>query len=605
MASFTEFQKKNRVEAARRSLETKRNLWIHRPIYLHERATKPGKCPCCGDRNSHRVDTIQHLDVLIDRVTGQRKVRQHLTREGQVKFDNLAAQAQRIDCPIRAYAKQVAIITDRKHAVIGVFGGNRAGKTTAEAEWLFDQMLEHGGRQVSFWWVSETRKHALLVGLKKLITGEGRGRSIIPPELVVSYPRSAAHDVPAVLIDGTLLYFHHASTPEADNLRGQSPACVVLDEGCSITHEANWDQLLMRLTDSDGQILTATTPKLGHWLQKNVRERGKSYDELADLDADAYAANDCVYATLSQRDNPWLSKRSIERRIVALGNDELKIRAEIDGEWVAIGRQLWRHFDEPTHLREGPWRDVSGWGLVNITKMAAARFFHRTESTLDIIAGQDFNLDPHNVVIAQIAVPKGCDPADRNNWIVFVLDLVQKAGTITEFAAFLAEGAARERKLPATYFSKLAIACDPSGAHSNPHKSHGLRGASTLANEMRRRGFDCRPCNVSEKNEATMPSQLDSISLLHKLMSDRVKAPDGVEWPRLVIHGTRCAELVYSLQTQLATPRGGIAKVPGTNSDVISGPTDALRYLAWAVPGLGAEYQTRKATTSFGLTRAA
>ena len=604
MASFTEFQKKNRVAAAQQSLDTKRLLYIHRPILLHDRAPADGtaKCRCCGSRHAHLVETIPHLNVLIDRITGFRRVR---TAANAATFDRLAAEAQRIDCPIRCYAKQLPVILDRKHRVIGVFGGNRGGKSTAEAQWMFDQILERGGQAVQFWWVAKSRKKALAIGLRKLIRGEGRTPPIIPRELVVSYPRSAAHDVPALFLDGTELHFHHASNPDADNLRGEAPVAIVLDEGCTIDHESNWTQLLMRLTDSDGQLLTATTPVLGHYLQKEIRDEGKTYEELAAMPPDEAAANDVVYTSLSQRDNPWLPPQSVERNIKKFGKDELKIRAEIDGEWVAIGRQLWKHFDEPTHTREGPWRDVTGWGLENITKAAAGRFFHRTESSLDIIAGQDFNLDPNNVVIAQVAVPKGCDPSNRQNWIVFVLDMIQKPGTITEFAGFLAERAAGERKLPSNYFAKLAIACDPSGAHSNPHRSHGLRGASTLASEMRRRGFDCRPCHTNENSEAVMPSQLDSISLLHKLMSDRVKAPNGVEWPRLVIHGTRCAELVYSLQTQLATARGGIAKTPGAVSDVISGPTDALRYLCWAVPGVGAEYQTRKATTSFGLTRSA
>jgi hypothetical protein len=301
-----------------------------------------------------------------------------------------------------------------------------------------------------------------------------------------------------------------------------------------------------------------------------------------------------VWTSLSQPENPWLDEDSVRKNIETFNGDDLKIRAHIYGEWVAIGRQLWRHFDEPTHLRDGPWRDVGGWGLENITRMAAAKFFRGTESALDMIAGQDFNIDPNNLVIAQIGVPKGMDPANRRNWIVFILDHIQAKGTVTEFATFMSGEAAGKRKLPSNYFAKLAIACDPSGAHKNQHKSHGLRGGTSLANEMRRYGFDCRPCNTSLAGEATQPSQIDSISLLHKLMSDRVEAPDGVVWPRFVVHATRCPELVYSLQTQIATPRGGIEKRSSTKSDVLSGPTDAARYLCWAIPGSAPEYKSDK-----------
>lgn len=598
MASFDQWKKASRVEKARKALATKRLLWLHRPIWIHAHATEDRQCDCCESRHAHRVEELQHLDVLVNRVTGERWVRSHLSPIGQLEFDALCAEAERIDCPIRCSYKQLRVILDTTHRIIGVFGGERAGKSTVEAEWFFDRVLERGGIGALFWWVSKTRKMALQIGLKKLIKGERSDRwapGIIPKALVVSYPRSAMHDVPLVLIDGTEIHFHHASSPDGDNLKGQPPVAVVLDEACTVDHEANWTQLKMRITDASGQVLAATTPVIGHYLQREIREAGKSYEELEAMPPEEAANERTAWISLSQPDNPWLDAASIKDNIDGFHGDELKIRAHIYGEWVAIGRQLWRHFEEHIHLREGPWRDVGGWGLTNITPTAAGRFFRGTESDLNMIGGQDFNVDPHNLVLVQVAVPKGMDQSNPKNWILFVLDHVQSAGTITQFAEFLACGqAANMRKLDPAYFSKLAIACDPSGAHRNPHKVHGLRGASTLASEMRRRGFDCRPCNVTPAGEAQLPPQIDSISLLHKLMADRVKAPDGTEWARLIIHGSRCPELVYSLKTQLANARGGIEKRSATRSDVLSGPTDALRYLAWAVPGQGLEYQTRK-----------
>lgn len=577
MPSFSEFQKKNRVVAAKQSLETKRLLWIHRPIFLHERAIADSKCPCCGSRYAHRVDEIRHLDVLIDRITGQRRVRSHLSPEGQARFDLLAAQAQRIDCPIRAYAKQLAVILDRKHAVIGVFGGNRGGKSTAEAEWLFDQLLERGGPGAEFWWVSKTRKKALAIGLRKLVTGEGRTPPIIPRELVVSYPRSVAHDVPALFIDGTKLHFHHASTPDADNLKGESPVAIVLDEGCTVDHQENWTQLLMRLTDSDGQLLTATTPKLGHFLQHEIRERGKSYDELEQLDADEYAANDCVYATLSQRDNPWLPPTSVERRIKALGKDADRIRAEIDGEWIAIGRKLWRHFDPTVHLFESPDRDITATGLVNITPSVARRFFRGTEASLEFVAGMDFNVDPWHVVICQIGCPPKADQSNPANWVLFVADEIVEQGTPYEAAEFIVHKAARYRRLPPDYFAKMAIVCDATG-----DQKKGTTGSTTHVRTMKLKGFDARPCDRNDGGHAMNPRQLDRLSVLHKLMMERVES-DGRSWPRFMARGTHCPHLVEAFETQLAKADGRIDKKPGTASDRASGPTDALTYFAWAM----------------------
>lgn len=598
MASFLEYQKKNRVVAAQRTLETKRLLWIHRPIYLHEAAPNPGtsKCPCCGSHFAHRVDTIGHLDVLVDRVTGKRRVRSHLSPAAQAKFDLLAAQAQRIDCPIRCYAKQLAVITDRKHVVIGVFGGNRGGKSSAEAEWMFDQILEFGGQSIEFWWVSKTRKKALAIGLRKLITGEGRTPPIIPRELVVSYPRSAAHDVPAVFIDGTKLHFHHASTPDGDNLKGESPRAIVLDEGCTVDHEANWTQLIMRLTDSDGQLLTATTPVLGHYLQTEIRDRGRSYDELAELPPQEAAANDIVYTTLSMRDNPWLPPNSIARRIAALGNDELKIRAEIDGEWIAIGRTLWRHFDPTVHLFESPDRDVTAAGLDNITPSVARRFFRGTEASLAFVAGMDFNVDPAHVVICQIGCPRGADQSDPKNWVLFVADEIVERGTTYEVADFIALKAGAYRRLPPHYFAGMAIVCDATGAQQQGVKTGATRHASTHIKTMQGKGFDARPCSVNANGHAANPRVLDRVSLLHKLMMERVEF-GGRSWPRLLVRGTHCPKLVHSFETQLAKPDGSPDKVPGTVSDKISGPTDALGYFGWSMLS-GVEWQTRKARTN-------
>lgn len=603
MASFEAWKKSSRAEAARKNLETPRLIWLHRPIWIHERRqpdnTAPAVCECCNSIDAERVEDIEHIDVLIDRETGKRKLRS--ATQDKAEFDRLAAKAQRIDCPIRCSRKQLSVILDRTHRVIGVFGGERGGKSTVEAEWLFDRVLERGGIGAQFWWVTKTRKKALAIGLKKLVKGEQTNRwnrPIIPPELVVSYPRSVQDDRPLLLVDGTEIWFHHASNPDADNLKGEPPIAIVMDEGCTVDHQTNWTQCLLRITDANGQLLTATTPVIGHYLQDEVRKKGTEYSELENLEPEEAAKVDTVWVSLSQPDNPWLSEQSIERNIKALNGDELKIRAHIYGEWVAIGRTLWRHFEPAVHLREGPWRDVKGWGLQNITKQASMRFFHRTGSSLERIGGQDFNIDPNNLVVAQICVPKGMDQGNRNNWILFILDHFQKGpATIREFATWL-DNATAQMRLPPDYLAKLAIACDPSGAHVNPHASHGLHGGSTLAAEMRRHGYDCRPCNLSEKGLPVLPSQIDSIALLHKLMADRITAPDGTVWPRFIVHASRCPELVNSLQTQLADHRGCIEKKSSSTSDVLSGPTDAVRYLAWAVPGPGPEYASRRSTNS-------
>jgi hypothetical protein len=114
-------------------------------------------------------------------------------------------------------------------------------------------------------------------------------------------------------------------------------------------------------------------------------------------------------------------------------------------------------------------------------------------------------------------------------------------------------------------------------AQHNPVKAHGhyTQTAQTPAAIMKRNGFDCRPCSYGEGGRPKNPSRLDSISLVHMLMREG----------RLLIHADRCRELIHSFEAEECDARGLPTKVSGTASDRLSGPTDALRYLVWALFG--------------------
>ena len=125
MPIVDKYRKDLRAAKARQALATQRLVWLHRPIWIHDHAAEPGaaRCECCESRNAHRVEQMQDLDVLINRETGQRWVRSQLSPAGQLEFDVLCKGAERIDCPIRCSRKQLRVILDREHRVIGVFGG--------------------------------------------------------------------------------------------------------------------------------------------------------------------------------------------------------------------------------------------------------------------------------------------------------------------------------------------------------------------------------------------------------------------------------------------------------------------------------------------------
>ena len=262
--------------------------------------------------------------------------------------------------------------------------------------------------------------------------------------------------------------------------------------------------------------------------------------------------DDIIALSMSCFNNPWVDPKEVERTIAGM-KDVLRVKREIHGEWVGNGYQLWKHFDPTKHLREGPWRDCSDWGLNNVTPAIGRVFWRRTDSNLKLVGGLDFNMFPMSLVLAQVCVPEGMDESNPENWILFVLDeIVKKVSGIREFAQYVSNKAGREKGLQADAFRGLPISCDSTGAQWKHPRITGISDKSTtLVKEMKKAGFDIRPCWLHpESGNPQNPAILDRVSLCHKLMSETVETPDGKVYPRLLIHATRCPELIRSLETQ-------------------------------------------------------
>lgn len=584
---------------ARERLAIKRLIWVHRPIWLHATNTTGGKCPCCDSDNAIRVRSLRHIDLIIDRETGTRLLRAH---GDDPDFDALAAEAERIDCPARVYDKQLPILLDRESKVIGVFGGTQGGKSAVEAEWILDQMLERGGAGAQFWWVGPDAKQAFSIGNGKLVTGQKTDRwspGLIPSALIVSGPTSTkqAEDTPVRLLDGTVLWFKHAHKTDATNLKGEPCQAIVLDEGCAVRHEVNWDELLSRLTTTGGQLLTASTPVLGNFLHDRVYKVGATYEQIA--------ANDTVYtgtaiANLTVFDNPWQSPANIAAYVASFGTDTLRLRLQAYGEWVTVGTRMWHTFDKAVHVVEGASSEISGYGCRNITPKVAARFFTKSSAVLDHVGGQDFNLRPMNLADVQIGCPHGLDESNPDHWVVFVRDLIARDGDVVSWAEWLRDkaGGRHGRGRAPDAFRGMAIACDASRGHANKGPQSG---EDPYIREMRRAGFDARACHVSQTGKPINPTIPQRTTVMHRLMADRIALPGGGTMPRLIVHGTYADELVRSLELQTATPDGQPYKVSNTRSDKISGPIDALGYVVWAL--IGAIDQQRSRVISSSLNR--
>ena len=83
-------------------------LHVVTTIYVHERAEKGNtiKCKCCGSKQAKIVETINDLELLVDRVTGERRLRRDVVNKQ--RFDELAKEARRIEIPIRCYRSQLS-----------------------------------------------------------------------------------------------------------------------------------------------------------------------------------------------------------------------------------------------------------------------------------------------------------------------------------------------------------------------------------------------------------------------------------------------------------------------------------------------------------------
>ena len=549
-----------------KDLLSHKGIHVHRPLYIHDRNETGEKCPCCDSMFAIATETHEHIDVLIDPREGTRVLKQALSPDLQEEFDELAAEAKKIVLPRRVSRKQYAAMACTAK-VLAIFGGVRGGKTSFNADEIFDQALLHGGFGVQIWWVAPTLEKTE-IALRKLIEGEviGKGKvrrkvaPLIPPELVRYVPSSAKSDRRYIeLIDGTRIHLKYASR-DGGNLKGDPPLFAILDEGCEVDNKENYHQLLDRLMEADGRLLISTTPVAGHFLKEEVYDHG--------IDIEKWTTEKIAWTHITCFENPWVSERMIRDTIEAI-NDPQRVRREIYGEWVGSGPLLWRHFDEDAHvISDLDFHEPSDLGLEDITEEATARFYGKGRPRH---CGQDFNLYPMGLVETRIAV----HPRDPRRQPIFIItdEVVRKVGTIYEFCDIL-----RKRG-----YEGAGISCDATGAQRNSYRlAHGIKDKnSTQAREMRRQGFDCKPCRTSGGKPAN-PAVLDRQNVIHKLMNEYIRLPGGETFPRFLIHA-RAKKTLISIRVQESDDRGNPIKEKGTETDRLSSPTDAMGYAAWPV----------------------
>jgi len=508
------------------------------------------------DKESVELDrVVRDLRLLVNRLTGERILFTAEEADADLDLAELVASDECDVVPVEftVHEKQLRLVLDLEHRVIGAFGGAGGGKTHVNAMWVFRQWMVKGGAGARGWWVSPSREQTS-IGVDKLFRGEDELPPIFPPELVIQYPEKITEtDQNAYLVDGSRIQFRNASSnSKGGKLKGFGVRFIAIDEVCEIRDVAQWriirDRVGRGVGGHQGQVFMSSTPMPGHW----------AYTEVV-LRVDAGKKKGYTYDHLSKPDNVWIPWSEIEDSIRdAGGPDDPICRREVFGEWIFAGARLWHRFDTKKHVQEGT-PDQLGWRVVN-RSVAGEHWPGLKYDATRGLGGQDFNMYPMTTVIAQICVPKGEKDVGTNRIVYFTREVVTKnEGTALHGLRLSAEG-----------FHELPIVCDPSGDQPGHRLQMHLDQSAHEADDLREAGHAVIPAEFNDEGVAVMPPQISSIRVVHELM---LKGRFAVS--------ASCTTLVQALSTQTATPRGTIDKKPGTASDRISSPTDAMRYLLW------------------------
>ena len=530
------------------------------------------------------------LELLIDPVTSVRRLRHRQTSEAKrADFDRRAAAARRIDVEIKCHELQLSAIVS-EYPIEAVFGGNRAGKSMALGWWMFRRWMLRGGVGTLFWWIGPTSAKAIEFGAWLLAGREGLGDGALWPLGVFSDLRRitlAAKDAIIVMLDGSVLAFHHAhhsGKRGGDNLRSANMRDIAVDELTSIHDAKNWQQLVARVSQSGGHILTASTRGSRHWsrelIEGNAAGSGGAI-HITEVDIFhnpwmAYAAtwqlflNDKTFTAhqldeilaLPVDDQAQASRERMTRPESLLNH--LGVSVEIDD-------RLWREWTDDRvrlvadklerHPEMFVTRDGSAVRLHNITAaMLGQKWPVLGDAAPPVWAGVDFNVTGHAVLFELFGEGRTVEQALANqaSWRVLVTAEVEVKGITLRLAEKIRE-VSRSGRTP--------IWCDPTGAMSG-HAARGSAGSTDVA-ELRQAGFLVSPCNGYSPGTASSPpqprhiSRTDTLNVVHRAMVEG----------RLYVH-SRCAGLLDALENDKPTKTSGV----NSQSDIRSGFSDALRY---------------------------
>lgn len=499
-----------------------------------------------------KVREVEDLHLLVSR----RRRRRWLRRAGQIEpglaelLEHPEVERHPLDFTTSEHALELAL--DETHRVVAAFGGQRGSKTHTGAQWFVRQWMLKGGRNAVGWWLAPSREQAQKICVEKLVEGKPGVPPLLSSTIVLSHPDTHESGEQTLrLVDGTRVDLYPLDHRAGGNVKGFGPAWLLADEICEVRSRAAWRVLRGRATvTGEGkqrvQIFMPSTPMPGHWAKEEI------------VDAVDRGSNpDFTYSHLAMSTNVFIPASEVASAIKdAGGPDDPTCRREVFGEWDG-GNKLFPAFNSAKHIVDVD--TLEALGLRDVTPAAVRRAFGALTFG-EWVAGHDFNRNPANTVIAKVGVPVEREHRPELEVLV-VLALVQSwNGDAETHGHLLAE------RWPA-----LPIVCDPQGAQVGFKRKKGKDESPTEAMDLARAGHHVITAHVSDDGHPYSPPVITSVDLMNRLLRKR----------RVLIHRS-AVELISSLQKQTRTPRGGIDKSTDATNRA-SGPTDAWRYLGWAL----------------------
>ena len=572
MQRASKITKSEQLSRLQTRIEQRRPVVVTSKIYVHDKNPLKIPCICCGSVEATAVDVRDDLQLLIDPVRQQRKLRRDA--QDPKEWDRRAKHANHYELKLRCTRQGLKILLDTRTRTIGLTGSARAGKTELSLSWLARQWMIRGGRGTYFWIIGPKMAdaHGLM---NKLIFGEGadQGRWSPPtlptkgeqhtPALCSAWPQGErTTDQIIYMVDGSKIELKYAAQK---NLRMKSISACIFSEAAEVKDNAVYSQLIGRLTDTRGQMLIESTPKeTNHWTIKELQK--KAIDDAEAVKAGKKTHVLVVHDIFLAPDNPWLTQQAIDEWEEMLVDPIMKKR-EFYGMPASGENQLWADTwnaaAKKNLLYDNELYDLGMMGMNDITEGVCYKIGFRKKH--DFIIGQDINVYPCSSVICKVAGILN-NPA---TWNLIVMKVFDNSGVTADVHA------SRLKRYRDGIFKDGAIIIDASACMQNPHAAHtGGLNVSSVAVLFEQTNFEVLPPK-GDMDSPKHPGIADSVIVCKRIMRAN----------RMKIERTRCWKLTSALEEQLTKDGRTAYKPPGSAHDRLSSTADCLRYVCWRVYG--------------------